>query len=293
MNSLITHRYVQPIYRKLLHQIGDRQKGKNVFSEDWDCCIVLDACRYDLMDSVIPDYNFLDDLGSIWSVDSKTHAWLEKTVDRTGVETLEQTAYVTGNPFSDYVLDGNPFGKLDEVWRYAWDDDFGTVPPKPITDRVIKIGRSSEFDRLLVHYMQPHVPFLDWEKQQPLKMGNFGAEEQAVEDTWGRLRAGEVEEDDVWSAYRRNLEIVLNDIEILLNNIDAPKTVITSDHGNSMGEWGIYGHPLHMPFEPLRRVPWIRTTAEDGATHSPKQYTTTEDDSMIENRLRALGYTSD
>jgi hypothetical protein len=290
---ILSSRFIGPVYKKLLHQIGDRQNGTNMFSRQWDVCIVLDACRYDLIESVTSEYEFLSDLDSIWSVDSKTHAWLEKTVNRTKRKELAQTAYVTGNPFSDYVLNDNPFGKLDEVWRYAWDDDFGTVPPRPITDRAIRIGRSSEFDRLLVHYMQPHVPFLDWEKQQPLKMGNFGAEEQAAEDTWGRLRAGEVEEGDVWSAYRRNLEIVLNDIEVLLNNVDAPRTVITSDHGNGMGEWGIYGHPLHMPFEPLRKVPWIRTTAEDGATHSPKQYTTTEDDSMIENRLHALGYTSD
>jgi hypothetical protein len=138
--------------------------------------------------------------------------------------------------------------------------------------------------------MQPHVPFLDWEKQQPLKMGNFGAEEQAAEDTWGRLRAGEVEEDDVWSAYRRNLEIILDDIEILLNNVDALRTVVTSDHGNGMGEWGIYGHPLHMPFEPLRKVPWISTTAQDRQTHLPEEYETVTDETSIDDRLAALGY---
>ena len=287
---ILSSRFVGPVYKKLLHQIGDRQNGTNMFSRQWDICIVLDACRYDLIESVTSEYEFLSDLDSIWSVDSKTQAWLKKTVNRTKRKELAQTAYVTGNPFSDYVLNDNPFGKLDEVWRYAWDDDVGTVPPRPITDRAIKIGRSSEFDRLLVHYMQPHVPFLDWENQQPLKMGNFGAEEQAVEDTWGRLRAGEVEEDGVWSAYRRNLEIVLDDIEILLNNVNAPRTVITSDHGNGMGEWGIYGHPLHMPFEPLRKVPWTSTTAQDRQTHLPEEYETITDETSIDDRLAALGY---
>ncbi|QLD87074.1 hypothetical protein HWV23_15530 [Natronomonas halophila] len=290
MNSLISNRYIQTAYRKLLHQIGDRQAGTNVFSRDWDCCIVLDACRYDLMETVASDYESLQNLDSIWSVDSKTHAWLEKTVKGTSAETLERTAYVTGNPFSDYVLDDNPFGTLDEVWRYAWDDDLGTVRPRPITDRAIRIGRTSDFDRLLIHYMQPHVPFLDWEERQPLQMGNFGAEKQAVRDTWGRFRDGEVEEEDVWRAYRRNLKIALDDIELLLNNLDATETIITSDHGNGMGEWGIYGHPLHMPFEPLRKVPWIQTTARDQQTHTPEEYEATTDETSIEDRLAALGY---
>lgn len=291
--KIVNNKFIGPIYKKILHQFGTRQTGTNIFSRQWDACVVLDACRYDLMESVKSDHKYLRNFGSIWSVDSKTHAWLKKTVDRTAETKLQDTVYVTGNPFSEYVLDDNPFGKLDEVWRYAWKDDLGTVPPRPITDRAIQHGRTESFDRLLVHYMQPHVPFLDWEEQKPLSMGNFGTDDPEVLDTWGRLRDGEVNPDEVWNAYRRNLKIVLDDIELLLRNLDAEDIIITSDHGNGMGEWGIYGHPLHMPFEPLRKVPWIRTTAEDGATHSPKRYITTEDDSMIENRLRALGYTSD
>jgi hypothetical protein len=245
------------------------------------------------MESVTDDYTYLTKLESIWSVDSKTHAWLKKTVEQTDQTELRDTAYVTGNPFSDSILDDNPFDKLDEVWRYAWDDDLGTVPPRPITDRAIKLGRTESFDRLLIHYMQPHVPFLDWEEQKPLSMGNFGKDDPEVQDTWERLRRGDVEQDAVWDAYRRNLEIVLDDVELLLDNLDSEDVVITSDHGNAMGEWGIYGHPLHMPFEPLRKVPWIRTTAEDKNTHSPATYDITNDDSVIEDRLRALGYASE
>lgn len=245
------------------------------------------------MEAVVSEYDFLQDLDSIWSVDSKTHAWLEKTVDRTPAETLQRTAYVTGNPFSESILDDDSFGGLDEVWRYAWDDSPGTVPPRPITDRAIHLGRHDSFDRLLIHYMQPHVPFLDWEKRRSLNMGNFGADESEVPDTWERLRIGEVEKEEVWRAYRENLRTVLDDIELLLTNLNAEDVVITSDHGNAMGEWGIYGHPLHMPFEPLRKVPWVRTTAEDRETYYPEEYDTTENESSIESRLRALGYTSD
>jgi hypothetical protein len=200
------------------------------------------------MGTMVLEYKFLHEINSIWSVDSKTHAWLEKTVDRTSVGTLEQTAYVTGNPFSDYVLDDNPFAKLEEVWRYAWNNELGIVPPRPITDRAIRLGRTEPFDRLLIHYMQPHVPFLDWEEQKPLSMGNFGTDDPRVRDTWGRLQDGEVDCDEVWKAYRQNLEIVLDDIILLLENLDAENVIITSDHGNGMAEWGIYTHPVHKSF---------------------------------------------
>ena len=37
---------------------------------------------------------------------------------------------------------------------------------------------------------------------------------------------------------------VLNDIGILLDNLDAERVVITADHGEAFGEYGILGHKL-------------------------------------------------
>jgi hypothetical protein len=41
------------------------------------------------------------------------------------ISTRPNTCYVTANPFSDDYVDPVRFGDVDEVWQYAWDDDFG------------------------------------------------------------------------------------------------------------------------------------------------------------------------
>jgi len=67
---------------------------------------------------------------------------------------------VTGNTWTDRYLDATAFAALDEVWKYAWDDDLGTVPAAAVTDRAVALARERDPERLVVHYMQPHHPFV-------------------------------------------------------------------------------------------------------------------------------------
>lgn len=88
--------------------------------------------------------------------------------------------------------------------------------------------------------MQPHHPFIS---SPDLDKGSFIAEddkylEQQSRTVWEQLEAGELEEDEVLTEYRNNLRIVLEDVQILLENVDSETAVITSDHGNAIGEWG-------------------------------------------------------
>ena len=107
---------------------------------------------------------------------------------------------------------------------------------------------------------------------------------------WQKLRAGKVSNDEVWVGYRENLEPALDEIELLLENVDAEKTVITSDHSNALGEWLVYGHPPSMPMDCLRVVPWIETTAVDRETHEPETECQDDTDPDREEQLAALGY---
>jgi len=36
----------------------------------------------------------------------------------------------------------------------------GNTPPRYVTDRAIEIGRTESYDRLIVHYFQPHSPWV-------------------------------------------------------------------------------------------------------------------------------------
>ena len=79
-------------------------------------------------------------------------------------------------------------------------------------------------------------------------------------------------------------------MELLLRSVDAESVVVSSDHGNAMGEWGVYGHPPNMPHDCLRNVPWVETTANDNGEYEPSVEPTTTVDASKEEQLKSLGY---
>ena len=279
---------------------------RTVFDREWDVLVLLDACRVDLMAEVATEYDWLPspadvEAGAIDSVAGSSKEWMRRTFTPAHAVTLERTAYVTGNPFSAEALgDGHPLGLLDEVWRYAWDDDAGTIRPEPITDRAIRVCRSGEFDRVIVHYMQPHVPFLERPDlhagYRPAHWGSPGSvvdPDEAGLDAWGRVRRGELDSDEVWAAYADNLRIGLESVATLRRNVDGT-LIVSSDHGNAMGELGIWGHP-DKPVSSVRRVPWIELEARDETTRQPTLEAESDRDREVsvdvQDRLTSLGYT--
>ncbi|WP_224336160.1 hypothetical protein [Haloprofundus halobius] len=261
--------------------------GTNVYDREWDALVLLDACRVDLMREVADEYPFLNRPGELVSVGSSSIDWMERTFTDERRDEMRRTAYVTGNPFSHRVLSESDLLRLDDVWRYAWDDDAGTIPARPITDRAIAAGRETDADRLVVHYMQPHFPSVPDPLGGGMNCETLG-EGAGWDSPWDRLRRGELTEGRVWESYRANLRYVLDDVSLLLENLDAERVVISADHANANGEWGVYGHPK-VPLPSVRRVPWYETSAEDEGTHDPETERNLES-GAIEDKLSALGY---
>ena len=261
--------------------------GDHIYDDDWDLLVVLDACRYDLMQEMIDNYGFLDELGSRRSVNSVTKLWMKQNFNNRYQNEIAETCYISGNPFTETMIDHSLFHNVVEVWRQAWVEP-GTVPPRAVTDATIRASRESDCKKIIAHYMQPHCPFIpkpDVCKTKDLnKFGN-----QPTGDVWDRLQRGEVSEEEVWDGYRRSLELVLDDLEVLLENVDAETVAITSDHGNAMGEWSVYGHVPNNPLESLRKIPWITTSAVDRGTYEPEevQENVTVD---RQSQLESLGY---
>ncbi|MFB6176353.1 MAG: hypothetical protein ABEI99_04280 [Halobaculum sp.] len=256
--------------------------GRNVLDAEWDALVVLDGCRYDLMRSVSDEYEFSTSCEPFTSLAGGSLSWMRRTfTDRD----CSNVGYVTANPFSSRVLEADDFAVFDEVWRYSWDEELGTVRAPAVTDAAIDALRSRSHDRAVIHYMQPHHPFVP----DPIAAG-INPENPVDHDrtVWEELRDGTVDRETVWERYRENLRYVMNDLTRLLENIDAPRTVLTADHGNALGEWGIYGHGDY-PIPQLRRVPWVRTSATDERTVEP-DVDRERVDASVSDQLRDLGY---
>jgi len=283
--------------------------GTNIYESDWDLLIILDACRADAMSAVVNESQFISNVDYIYSLGSTSSEWLLQTFSESHRSEIRRTAYITDNPFAHRifvdgqrppstetasadlpvpisspkwtVVDKSDFGLFEFVWS-SMEGDNPRSPPRPITDRAVQIGREKEFDRMIVHYMQPHSPYIA--ENIPDEVSDEG------ESPHVKLRKGKLSRNVVWEGYLDNLRYILQEVKLLLRNIDADKVVLTSDHGEGFGEFGSYGHTFGWLHPVVRKVPWVETEARDTNTYTPEVTTQTQNEVDIEAHLRNLGY---
>lgn len=284
---------VRELFWRTYFRYGRHLDPDPVLDSDWDLLVVLDACRSDLWQEVVEESDELPTGTTRISPGGTSTEWLDAVFDSAAPAQLSDLGYVTANPYSDSHVDEDRLGALAEVWRYAWDDDIGTTPPRPVTDAAVRLGRERDLDRLVVHYMQPHFPSLGDDRDDGIELDSFGEESLSV---WEDLRFGNRSKAAVWEAYRENLEIVIEDVRLLLSNCAADTAVVTADHGNAVGEYGIYGHAAGIALRPLRQVPWVVTSGSDTGSHEPATRPQTDatpvasSEETVRQRLEDLGY---
>jgi len=272
-----------------------------VIAEDWDNLVILDACRYDLFADVLEDHPLPGTLSTRIAMDSGTPGFLSSNF---GGGTFHETVYVTANPYVDTDLDRDRFHAVDSVWRDGWDTELGTVRPETMVERVLAAAETYPDKRIVAHFLQPHAPFVGetrlGEREtfaiRQIALGESGARRRD-RTPFERLGAGELTHEEVWRAYRDNLDVAFPAVERLLGSLPG-RTAVTADHGNAFGEFAkpfpirVYGHPLGILIPALIEVPWL--VSDNGerkairAAEPDDDRTTTEDEST--DRLRALGY---
>lgn len=267
--------------------------GEFIWEREFDLLIILDACRLDMFEAILNEYEFLpNSTDSIRSVAGNSELWMKRTFSEKKFDGLDKTAYISGNPNTMDSVDHSKVGMVDEVYEYGWNEEYGTVLPETITDQAITTQRQSDYEKLILHYMQPHHPFINSPEINPSSAAGHKKNPSRERTThpWKRLRRGKLEHDLVWKAYMDNLRYILDHLPKLLNNIDAERAIITSDHGNLVGEYGLYAHPSHCPISTLRDVPWCVVDASDTGEYSPENINKEPEERQVHKKLEALGY---
>lgn len=175
---------------------------------------------------------------------------------------------------------------MDSVWEYGPRDPFGgLIIPEAVTDRAAQAGRNERWDRLIAHYVPPHAPH----RSRAIAENRSLEPEEA--SPWEALRNG-TDKSCIWENYLADLRWVLDTVEELLRNVDAEEVVITADHGDAFGEYGVYSHPMGVPHPHVRKVPWVRTSATDRGEYTPQlgERDPKELDRGTEDQLQKLGY---
>ncbi len=269
---------------------------------EWDYAIVLDACRYDVFSEVYDEY--LDgDLEKRWSTGSSTPEWAYRTFTD-----YHDIAYFSGNPFINDL--GIPLNELKwgascdyewaasdhisdvyDVWQTGWDDDLETVPPGSIAESY-RANReaAAAADRVVLHYMQPHAPYLARGTGQKLKQIQKGLKKEGEDEDGGPLESVtdavrprveralegselaqkvglmlELDPIDIvrdgtrataMDLYEENLRIALESVAEVCADLDGT-VVVTADHGEAFGEEGVWEHHIETHIPALMEVPWL------------------------------------
>jgi hypothetical protein len=276
--------------------------GTPLIEEDWDNLLLLDACRYDLFEEALAEYSLDGTLSKRTSIETGTPGYLAENF---GDGQFHDIVYVTANPYVNTKLADDTFHAVDPVWDDSWDDDLQTVLPETMADRALAAAEKYPDKRLLVHFNQPHAPFvgehrLDGKKVNAIREVALGNDRPDARDRlrtpFEQLGAGERTYDEVWTAYRSNLLRAFPAVERLLDELSG-LTAVTSDHGNALGEraWPfplrVYGHPLGIPIPALTEVPWLVSQngdRKDVTVEAPSE--TGDITEETEQRLRMLGY---
>ena len=197
------------------------------------------------------------------------------------------------------------FFRVIPVWKEEWDSRNHTVLPERMYRRTLQAMSDYPDKRLIIHFLQPHRPFIGypypdwWKRKSPgeTRINVWGSMNER-----GRSWLSQADRGTLLDLYARNLDQVLPFVKRLQDALPG-NTVTTSDHGEAFGDLlhplvrlRVYGHPGRTRIPALTKVPWLvaesdrmRRAASTGMK-TAQEALSEQDEGLIEERLRALGY---
>jgi hypothetical protein len=286
------------------------KKKINLIKHHWDYLIILDACRYDFFKEVYKKYFSEGLLKKATSPASYTIEWLNKLFLNYYKDIIYISANPLINSRKETVWSKHTFNakehfyKIIDVWNFGWDEKIDIVPPQKVNQATYNCLAKYPSKRFIIHYIQPHDPYITknylkyltkrinklterdrnktsnklkiffgrkfrktfgsspiW-KIYNLVFGGYSSQASAI-----YLREGWI---GIRQAYKENLEYVLNYVRELIDNLPPGKIIITSDHGELLGEGRHYWHYKDIKHPKLREVPWLEINKRKILTEKEK-----------------------
>ncbi|MFW5905396.1 MAG: hypothetical protein ACOCSP_02545 [archaeon] len=240
------------------HRRDYNPDGADFLAEDWDNLVILDGCRYDAFEELLPEYDLEGDLQRRTSRGSATWEFLRGNFHG---KRLDDVVYVTA---STILYQGSVFREdidvelhdVVDVWTSGIEYGDDGTPPWNVAREARAVNEEYPNKRLVIHFVQPHAPYL----------GELGREEfpdfrpNPLSERFRGLI--DTPEETLRAVYRENLALVLDEVEELVPELTG-KTVITADHGMLLGEREkpfpikSFGHPGNIYVDEMVTVPWF------------------------------------
>jgi hypothetical protein len=210
---------------------------------------------------------------------SKTPEWARQNF---GNGEFGDTVYIASNGQVSKAIDPT-FHRMIEIWQST----DGVPYPEDISEAARVASRDYPNKRIVAHYLQPHRPFIVSEDR---------FSEGFTDNPWQALAVGNVDCETVWDLYRRNLEAVIEHAFDLAEKIPG-RAIVTSDHGNLLGERTypvfirLYGHPGGVRHPGLVDVPWgVIESDNRPEIQSEEIGEVTKKEEAVRDHLADLGY---
>ena len=257
--------------------------GIYVLDEKWDNLVILDACRFDAFSKAMAADPLPGKLESRISRGADTTSFL---VQNFGGRKSGDIVYVSANPTVGGVTNRS-FWRILPVWKE-------NLRPGTLTQRAVEAIQAYPDKRLVIHYLQPHHPYLGLRLYRNPK--------RKYTDLLGVYTAGAyamIEKKTQVALYERNLRFVWPHVRRLLGQLPG-RTIVTADHGEAFGEkvgiLRLWGHGAGARIPALVTVPWLvydnkgvtRAKVVVGEGGGERLDRTEEED--IRRRLVDLGY---
>ena len=194
--------------------------------------------------------------------------------------------YVTANPWFERLHDEINASVHAHI---SVEPDAGvgrTSYPGTVSDVARRAAETYPHKRLLIHYMQPHKPFL----------GTWGRQRfKDVSDLVRTVRVNNATQAEVVKAYRENLRLVLSEVDNLLADLRG-RTIVSADHGELLGERQSplparrYGHVTGMYVPELVEIPWLIHDSDERREIYSERPSPIKESSNVEEQLKELGY---
>lgn len=222
-----------------LSKIKHTSQRQLLESQSWEYCIILDGGRADIFEDIAPEYfSLTSGYERVWNHGHTfTATWFAEMFPN------EYNAHCYHGGLPIHAFENNPhnydesnhFDSVANYDRYEWHDEFRTCPPEGVTGLV----RNDQPDRAVIRYLQPHNPY------RTLTIHSHG---DARSHSPSELRSAYIDN------YRWVMENVRNELLPMLSGT----SIITSDHGQCLGDCQQYLHGLNKNrHDHLVEVPWL------------------------------------
>lgn len=271
------------------YQWDYNRRGVDIFSQEWDNLIILDACRVDAyVDHALPRLP----AGQFETRESRGACTPEFIRGNFSDRKIHDTVYVTGSSWIfkiGYEINAELFAVVDAKNDLDENQEYQL-------EKALTANEKHPNKRLIIHFIPPHHPFIG-----ELADEHLPPVEEQRSGFFARLRRNEfdISHDTLWEIYLENLDRVLPHVETLIDELGG-RTVVTADHSELFGErigpipirgWG---HPRGIYDEKLVTVPWhVHENGDRKRIESEEpldDQLDSRDPEEIDEHLRALGY---